>query len=55
MAYDSIKSLIDWHYRTGGDISRYFGGYTPPPEKNPYLKHQPKRPSANKRYTPPNT
>jgi len=46
---NSITSLIDWHYRTGGDISRYFGNYTPPPGKNPYRK----RPNSNKRYTPP--
>ena len=31
--HNSITSLIDWHYRTGGDISRYFGNYSTAREK----------------------
>ena len=27
---NSIIKLINWHHRTGGDISRYFGNWTPP-------------------------
>jgi|APGre2960657404_1045060.scaffolds.fasta_scaffold85212_3 hypothetical protein len=47
--FGAMESLINWHHRTGGDISRYFGNYTPPPEKNPYRK----QPNLNRRYTPP--
>jgi hypothetical protein len=45
--FNSIITLIDWHYRTGGDVSRYFGAWKPSSERNPYLKQ------PNKRYTPP--
>jgi hypothetical protein len=47
--HNSIVALIDWHYRTGGDVSEIFGRYVPPPEKNPYRKQT----NLNKRYTPP--
>ncbi len=26
----SITDLLEYHHRTGADISRYFGNYTPP-------------------------
>lgn len=26
-------ALIAWHYRTGGDISEWFGEWRPPPQR----------------------
>ncbi|MFZ9483913.1 MAG: hypothetical protein ACO3AV_13575, partial [Ilumatobacteraceae bacterium] len=29
------NALIAWHYRTGGDISEWFGEWRPPPQRKP--------------------
>lgn len=28
--HQGITALLAWHYRTGGDLSRYFGEWEPP-------------------------
>ena len=28
-------ALLAWHYRTGGDISQWFGEWQPPPRRRP--------------------
>jgi hypothetical protein len=32
--HQGITALLAWHYRTGGDVSRYFGSWDPP-NRNP--------------------
>ena len=32
--HQGITALLAWHYRTGGDVSRYFGTWDPP-NRNP--------------------
>jgi len=32
--HQGITALLAWHYRTGGDVSRYFGEWKPP-DRNP--------------------
>jgi hypothetical protein len=32
--HQGITALLAWHYRTGGDVSRYFGAWEPP-NRNP--------------------
>jgi hypothetical protein len=32
--HQGITALLAWHYRTGGDLSRYFGEWKPP-DRNP--------------------
>ena len=32
--HQGITALLAWHYRTGGDVSRYFGAWDPP-NRNP--------------------
>ena len=32
--HQGITALLAWYYRTGGDVSRYFGEWKPP-DRNP--------------------
>ena len=36
--HQGITALLAWHFRTGGDVSSYFGEWKPP-DRNPKPRH----------------